>query len=180
MKISLSAHQTFIVSACLSLLLFLCSCEEKGNSGTDTSSGPFLSPPVEPLATEVIEIGQEKFTLELAFTQKARNRGLMFRKELEANRGMIFIFAQSIQSPFHMTNCRIDLDILFLREEGTIVHITTMKAPPPGKPSELYYSRDFFRYAIELPAGTAERLGLNVGDKVKLPRRIRNILPDPN
>lgn len=179
MRIRLSIHQAFIVSACLPLLLFPCSCEEKGNHKEDARPDPFSVSSVKPLSTEEIEIGGQTFTLELAFTQEARNRGLMFRKELAANRGMIFIFDQSIQSPFHMKNCLIDLDILFLHQNGTIVHITTMKAPPPGEPSELYYSRDFFRYAIELSAGTAERLQLKVGDKVKLPRRIRNILPDP-
>jgi len=162
------------------LLLTHCSCKDEGNNGAGTSSGPFVSPPVESLSTEVIEIGGEKFTLELAFTEEDRRKGLMYRKELSADRGMIFIFAESLQSPFHMQNCLIDLDILFLQEDGTIVYITTMEAPPPGERSQSYSSRDFYRYAIELPAGTAERLGLQVGDKIRLPRRIRDIIPDPN
>ncbi len=162
------------------LPLILCSCKDKSNNGAGSTSGPVLSPPVESLSTEVVEIGGEKFTLELAFTQEDRRQGLMYRKELPADRGMIFIFAESLQSPFHMKNCLIDLDILFLKEDGTIVYITTMKAPPPGERSQTYYSRDVYRYAIELPAGTAERLQLKVGDKIKLPRRIREIIPDPN
>ena len=162
------------------LLLTLCSCKDKGNNGAGSTSGPLLSPPVKSLSTEDIEIGGEKFSLELAFTEEDRRQGLMFRKELPADRGMIFIFAESLQSPFHMANCLIDLDILFLRKDGTIVHITTMEAPPPGERSQTYYSRDFYQYAIELPANTAERLQLKEGDKIRLPRRIRDIIPDPN
>ena len=162
------------------LLLTLYSCKDEGDNEVGTTSGPFLSPQVEPLSTEVIEIGGEKFTLELAFTEEARRRGLMFRKELATDRGMIFIFARSHLSPFHMGNCLIDLDILFLDKDGTIVHITTMEAPPPGERSESYYSRSFYQYAVELPAGTAERLGLKIGDKIQLTRRIRDIRPDPN
>jgi len=162
------------------LLLTLCSCKDEGNNGRGNDSSPFISPPVEPLSTEVIEIGGEKFTLELAFTEEDRRQGLMFRKDLGANRGMIFIFARSIMSPFHMANCLIDLDILFLAKDGSIVQIATMEAPPPGERSQTYYSLDFYRYAIELPAGTAQRLQLRVGDKVKLTRRIRDIIPDPN
>jgi len=162
------------------LLLAPCSCKDEGNNGMGNNSSPFLSPQVEPLSTEVVEIGGEKFRLELAFTVEARRQGLMFRKELAADRGMIFIFAQSLQSPFHMRDCLIDLDILFLQKDGSVVHITTMEAPPPGKPSQDYYSRSFYQYAIELPAGTAERLQLKVGDKIQLTRRIRDIIPDPN
>jgi uncharacterized membrane protein (UPF0127 family) len=162
------------------LLLTPYSCKDKGSDGTGTTSGPILSPPLESFSTEVVEIGGEKFTLELAFTEEDRRQGLMYRKELPADRGMIFIFARSLRSPFHMQNCLIDLDILFLKEDGAIVHITTMKAPPPGELSEVYYCRSFYQYAIELPADTAQRLGLQVGDKIQLPRRIRDIIPDPN
>ena len=130
------------------------------------------------LSTEVVEIGGEKFTLELAYTEESRRRGFMYRKELSADRGMIFIFAQSIQSPFHMENCLIDLDILFLQADGTILQITTMKAPPPGERSKQYYCHSWYRYTIELPAGTAERLQLQVGDKIPITPRIRNIIPD--
>ena len=162
------------------LLLTLSSCKDEGTNGAGPSSGPFLSPPVESLSMEDIEIGGETFRLELAFTEEDRRRGLMYRKELPADRGMMFIFAESLRSSFHMENCLIARVILFLDKDGSIVYITTMEAPPPGERSQTYYSRDFYQYAIELPAGTAQRLGLQVGDKIKLTRRIRDIIPDPN
>ena len=55
-----------------------------------------------------------------------------------------------------------------------------MQAPSPGERSRQYYCDDWYRYTIELPAGTAQRLGLQAGDKIKLTRRIRDIIPDPN
>jgi uncharacterized protein len=169
---------TTILLGGLLLSLMQCSCKDKADSEAKQNSNPKFSPQAETLSTDVVEIGGEKFTLELAFTNEDRRRGFMYRKELPADRGMIFIFAQSIQSPFHMENCLIDLDILFLQADGTIVQITTMKAPPPGEPSRQYYCRNWYRYTIELPAGTAERLKLKVGDKIQITPRIREIIPD--
>lgn len=162
------------------LLLIQCSCKEDAHNETGNNSPPLLSPPAEILSTETVDIGGQTFTLELAFTRENRRQGLMFRRELPADRGMLFIFEQADTLSFHMQNCLIDLDILFLREDGSIAQINTMKAPPPGEPSEYYSCNEFCTYAVELPAGTAERLQLKIGDKIPLPRRIRNIIPDPD
>jgi len=169
-----------ILGSGLLLLLTICSCKEDAHNEAGNNSSPLFSPPTETLSTESVDIGGQTFTLELAFTREARRQGLMFRRELPAHRGMLFIFEQAYPLSFHMQNCRFDLDILFVRDDGSIAQINTMKAPPPGEPSEYYSCNEFCKYAVELPAGTARRLQLKIGDPVHITPRIRNIIPDPD
>lgn len=134
---------------------------------------------VQELSATQLTIGGETFTIELAYRQADRARGLMFREQLPANHGMIFIFSRSRPRTFHMQNCLVDIDVLFLDAEGTIVNQHSMKAPSPGIASRQYHSVSPCRYALELPAGTIERLKLRIGQKIMLNERIHNILPDP-
>lgn len=142
------------------------------------------SPPVgwsqtRELSTTTLEIGGETFTVELAYRLTDRMRGLMFRKHLPPDHGMIFIFPHSRQRTFHMQNCLIDIDVLFLDAGGTIVNLHNMKAPSPGAASRQYHSVSPCQYALELPAGSIQRLNLRVGQTIMLNERIHNILPDP-
>jgi len=148
-----------------------------------SSNSPAISPlpsAVSPLPTETILVGNESFTVELAYKNHTRQQGLMYRKELAPDAGMLFLFPNEKKRTFYMKNCLIDLDILFLQADGTIVKCDTMKAPLPAKPL-IYYSSDLpAKYALELPVGTIRRLRLQPGQKLRFPSRILNILPDPD
>jgi len=167
-----------LIMLCLCLL-----CAGRGCKKQPEPNQPALNlfnPAPPPLPTETLALGTESFTVELAFTRAARNRGLMFRPELPPNAGMLFVFDKTIPQNFYMKNCLIDLDLLYLDDTGQVTKIITMQKPVPGQPL-LYYSSDVpVKYALELPAGTARRLNLAPGQKIPLPSRIRTIIVDPD
>ena len=89
--------------------------------------------------------------VEIANTDESRTRGLMFRRELPQDRGMIFIFPATEEHGFWMHNTLIALDLIFLGEDRTVLGVVTA-APQTdtlrsvGKPS---------RYVVEVSAGEA-------------------------
>ncbi len=103
----------------------------------------------------------------------------MFRRELAADAGMLFVFEKERPRSFYMKNCLIDLDVVFVTAEGKIARLTTMRIPVRGKPLKTYESGTPVKYVLELPAGTARRIGLQLGQSVNLPARIRTIIPEP-
>jgi uncharacterized membrane protein (UPF0127 family) len=129
---------------------------------------------------ETVQIGGETFELELAVTPRARAQGLMHRSEIPADGGMLFVCPPSeirVQA-FWMSNCLVDMDIIFLDPRGIITAMHHMKVEPPQHPGESLadyenrmprYSSGYpAQFAIELRAGTLERLNLRVEDKINL------------
>jgi Uncharacterized conserved protein len=83
--------------------------------------------------------GIHHFTVEVAATLDQQERGLMFRRSLAGDRGMIFRYDPPQDVSFWMRNTLIPLDIIFIRSDGTIVRITHAKALdetplPAGEP----------------------------------------------
>jgi uncharacterized protein len=103
------------------------------------------------------------FTIEIAITDPQREQGLMFRKEMADNHGMIFDFGEPRRVQMWMENTILPLDMLFIQGDGTISHIRENAVP---------YSRDIIdshgdvKYVLEINGGRAKALGLKVGDKV--------------
>lgn len=115
--------------------------------------------------TIMVEIGNQVFTLEVARTAEERARGLMERKNLPQDRGMIFVFPEDGKLSFWMKNTPLPLSIAFLSREGVIKEIYDLE-PYSLKPVEsLYYAR----YALELNRGAFERAGVSPGYRIILP-----------
>ncbi len=110
-----------------------------------------------------VEIKGHRFLVEVAKTPKQRERGLMYRKHLDSNRGMLFVFDRDERLTFWMKNTYIPLSIAFLSEDGKILQIENMK-PLSEKIIE---SRHYARYALELAQGSFKRVGAKVGDYVR-------------
>jgi len=161
----------------LALLVFQAVSCKDNTRGPDAADLP--TEYTSSLPRQSLTIAGKAFTVELAYTRQSRAQGLMFRRNLPANAGMLFIFDRSVYRQFYMKNCLIDLDIIYIKSSGRIAKITTMKAPIPGKKLILYPSGQPVKYALELPAGTAERLKLKPNQKINLPKRVRSIIPEP-
>ncbi len=103
------------------------------------------------------------FTIEIAVTDPQREQGLMFRREMADDHGMIFDFGEPRRVQMWMENTILPLDMLFIKGDGTISHIRENAVP---------YSRDIIdshgevKYVLEINGGRAKALGLKVGDKV--------------
>ncbi len=121
------------------------------------------------LATEALTIatatGRHRFEVEIARTEEQQARGLMGRRYMPSERGMIFDYPQVQTVSMWMDNTFISLDILFIDAEGKIVRIAEKAEPlsrrfiPSGVP---------VRAVLELNAGTVERIGAKVGDTVDI------------
>jgi uncharacterized membrane protein (UPF0127 family) len=106
------------------------------------------------------------FTIELARTPEEMERGLMFRDRLPPDHGMLFLFADEREVSFWMKNTLIPLDLIFADASGRIVRIAERAVPLS---TELIPSQAPVRAVLEVNGGTAERLHINVGDKLVYP-----------
>jgi len=106
------------------------------------------------------------FEVELALTKEEHAKGLMYRRELEPDRGMLFIFQEEDYYNFWMMNTYVTLDIIWIDSEKKIVYISRDSKPctdslcptiSPGKKAQ---------YVLEITSGAADQVGLQIGDKL--------------
>ncbi len=113
----------------------------------------------------VSESGRHEFTVQLAVTPEQRAQGLMYRRSMAADAGMLFDFGQRAgRASMWMKNTYIPLDMLFIRADGEIESIATRTVPHS---LESVSSRGPVRGVLELNGGTAARLGIAPGDVVE-------------
>jgi uncharacterized protein len=117
---------------------------------------------IEPV-TVIGENSATMFTTEIADTEFLRERGLMFRHMLPPDRAMLFDFVRPRPVSMWMKNTNISLDMLFVREDGTVAAIAENTVP---KSLDVVSVQEPVRGVLELAAGTVKRLGLKPNDKV--------------
>ena len=105
-----------------------------------------------------------KFTVEIADTEATRNRGMMYRKSLAPDKGMLFDFKTPREAAFWMRNTLIPLDIIFITQDGRILTIARNAVPHSEVPIP---SGGAIRGVLELAGGRAAQLGIYPGDRVK-------------
>ncbi len=158
-------------------VLLLASCqapEAKGRPSepagrrkvTDVSAEDYVAPTL-PRARVLLEDafgGVHSVDVEVAATPEARTRGLMWRTELPAGQGMLFIFPDEEVQSFWMRNTLIPLDMIFIDSTGRIVGVIERAAPRTltsrsvGVPG---------RYVLEVPGGWSQTVGLKRGGSVR-------------
>jgi uncharacterized membrane protein (UPF0127 family) len=119
--------------------------------------------PVEPLDI-VTARGAYHFKVEIADTDQTREQGLMFRKAMARDRGMLFDFKTAQPVAFWMKNTLIPLDMLFVGADGRIVSIARDAAPMSETPIP---SGGDALVVIELAGGRAAEIGAEPGDLVR-------------
>ena len=116
-----------------------------------------------------VEVGGERYKVEIADDDAERARGLMFRDEMAIDRGMLFIHDHEEPQAYWMKNTRIALDILFFDNARKLV--AQQRDVPPcslGDRCPPYPSNAAARYVLELNAGEAARLHLQDGAELRL------------
>ena len=105
-----------------------------------------------------------KFEVEVVTTPETRAQGLMFRKSMAANAGMLFIYPDEEAVSFWMKNTLIPLDMLFLKADGSIAHIAHSAVPLDETPID---SGAPVKAVLEVNGGTANALGIKEGDRIE-------------
>ncbi|WP_235523839.1 DUF192 domain-containing protein [Caulobacter sp. Root487D2Y] len=107
--------------------------------------------------------GRVRFTVELAVTKAEQERGLMFRKSLAPDRGMLFPYNPPQRAAFWMKNTLIPLDIIYIAPDGRVLSIARNAVPHDETPIP---SGGIIRGVLEIPGGRAAQLGILPGDRV--------------
>lgn len=115
-----------------------------------------------------VELAGERYRVEVATTDEARARGLMFRDVLEPGTGMLFIHEREEPQAYWMKNTRIPLDILYFDSNQRLV-AQRRNVPPcaSGIHCPAYPSGRPSLYVLELSAGEAARLELEPGTELR-------------
>ena len=118
-------------------------------------------------ATQTLSIdadkGTQTFHVEVVREEKDRNRGLMYRRHMAADHGMLFDYDPPVDIAFWMKNTYIPLDIIFIGADGRIIRIEENATPfslthiPSGGPA---------RGVLEINGGLSAKLGIGPGDLV--------------
>jgi len=114
----------------------------------------------------VTATGAHRFEIEMARTEREREVGLMYRRSMPRDHGMLFMFPSEQPVSMWMKNTYIPLDMVFVSRKGRVTNLARNAVPmsetiiPSGPPAFA---------VIELNAGAARAIGLDVGDQVRHP-----------
>jgi uncharacterized membrane protein (UPF0127 family) len=116
-----------------------------------------------------VELKGKQYTVELADTPELRERGLMFRRDMPAETGMLFIHDSEEPIAYWMKNTYIPLDILYFDSNLKLVS-AHLGVPPCGDQPRcpVFPSAGPAQYVLELNAGQADALDLKPGDTLRL------------
>lgn len=106
------------------------------------------------------------FSVEIAKTQAEKSKGLMFRKNLEENKGMLFVYDKGGIYNFWMKNTLISLDIIWINAQGKIVYIEHEAQPCDELCKSISPSKNA-KFVLEIKGGTTEKLNISLGDKAE-------------
>jgi len=116
-----------------------------------------------------IYVQEKPFRVEIADTPEKHALGLMHRRCLKSDYGMLFVFAEEEMRSFWMKNTLIPLDMIFLNGLGQVVGMHESVPPCEADPCPGYESGLPARFVLEVAGGTVKRLKLKAGDKIFIP-----------
>ena len=118
---------------------------------------------------DIIFINENRLNIEIAETEEQRRVGLMHRKSLDKNSGMLFVFESDRILSFWMKDTHIPLSIAFISSDGVVKEIRDMT---PFS-LESIVSKNYVRYALEVNKGYFLEKNIVVGDRLILPEKYR-------
>ena len=117
----------------------------------------------EPLTIVHQDGKRSELTAELALTASQRSQGLMYRRSMPSDEGMLFDFFEDRLVTMWMRNTYLPLDMIFAQKDGIISHIHKGAVP---QDESIISSQTPVRFVLELNAGAVERRNIRVGDKL--------------
>jgi uncharacterized protein len=142
--------------------------ENASCSARADTAGTGQKTPELPTVTIHASCGEVRVRVEVADEPAEQAKGLMYRKALGKNRGMLFVYPEERELSFWMKNTLIPLSIAYIDSKRRIVDIQDMK-PLDDRPPH-YVSSEPAQYALEVNRGFFKKRGVKVGDRVELPQ----------
>jgi uncharacterized protein len=117
------------------------------------------------LRTVNLSAGMHNIKAQVAAAPQERQVGLMYRREMPAHEGMLFVFEEAAPQCFWMRNTLLPLAIAFLADDGTVVNIEEMQP----QSDDSHCSKKPVRLALEMNAGWFAKRGIKAGSKLEGP-----------
>jgi uncharacterized protein len=159
--------------AWVALLPLLAQC--RSGVGSEAQAAPPQAPPnapappppaasqhmivLEPMGAEPVRV-----RVEVVQTPQERQRGLMFRKQLDPDAGMLFVFERPQHNVFWMHNTFLPLDMIFITRDMRVLGVVENATPQTDSPREVPGES---LYVLEVNAGYSRQHGITQGTKVQ-------------
>lgn len=131
-----------------------------GWTAVQAQSGPQLE-----LPRMALNAGMHLIHAQVAATPDQRSIGLMFRRDMPPNEGMLFVFEQAAPQCFWMKNTLLPLTAAFVADDGTIVNLADMKP----QTTDSHCSLKPVRYVLEMHQGWFDKRGIKAGSRLSGP-----------
>lgn len=140
-----------------------------GSASSSTSSAPVVDP-FEPtqaqpkLPTVKLWLGADQMDAEMCVTPQQERTGMMFRKTMGTNDGMIFDLGYTGQASFWMNNCYVPLSVAYIDPDGVIQEIHPLQ---PMDTNLVLSTSQNIRFALETPQGWFDRHNIKPGTVIR-------------
>jgi uncharacterized membrane protein (UPF0127 family) len=157
-------RKKWIAAVLLSMMLQSYSCKETSENKNLTKEVTFTKEGELTLKKATNDSIVAILDIEFANTEYETQTGLMYRRSMQNDRGMLFIFENEIRRSFYMKNTEFALDIIFINSDHEIVSI--QKNAKPFDKSSLPSDAPA-KYVLEINAGLSDQWGLEAGDLIE-------------
>ncbi len=159
-------YKSSVILMVVALLAF--SCKEEPKKTITTQSIDFTHEGDITIFLNASDTVKTKFNIEFAETDYETQTGLMYRKGMDDNQGMLFIFPDQRMHSFYMKNTEFPLDIIYIKEDLKIASFQENAQPlnETGLSSQVP-----IKYVLEINGGLAQELGLSIGDSISFSRK---------
>ncbi|NND63309.1 MAG: DUF192 domain-containing protein [Flavobacteriaceae bacterium] len=159
--------KTLIAAVLLGSMLQSYSCKDNANEKVLTKEITFTKEGSLTLKKAETDSVVATLDIEFAESEYETQTGLMYRKSMDPNHGMLFIFKKEERKAFYMKNTEFALDIIYINSDKEIVSMAKNAKPldPTSLPSDAPA-----KYVLEVNAGLSDQWGLEKGDKIEFTR----------
>ncbi|WP_405410202.1 DUF192 domain-containing protein [Maribacter sp. Asnod1-A12] len=159
-------YKSSVILMAVALLAF--SCKEEPKKTIATQSIDFTYEGDITIFLNASDTVKTKFNIEFAETDYETQTGLMYRKGMEDDQGMLFIFPDQRMHSFYMKNTEFPLDIIYIKDDLKIASFQENAQPlnETGLSSQVP-----IKYVLEINGGLAQELGLSIGDSISFSRK---------
>jgi hypothetical protein len=159
-------YKSSVILMVVALLVF--ACKEEPKKTIATQSIDFTHEGDLTIFLNASDTIKTKINIEFAETDYETQTGLMYRKGMDNNQGMLFIFPDERMHSFYMKNTEFPLDIIYIKENLKIASFQENAQPlnETGLSSQVP-----IKYVLEINGGLAQELGLSIGDSISFSRK---------